>query len=145
MNIPIITFNAGELSPQCDARSDVEKYGSGCRHLENMIPLIYGGVERRPGTKFISRKMPSYDEIIDLVLFYENDVLSYENETLFSKRVNVDIVSSVFQSMLFWENELLTYEGEILTCDDFICHNVDMLSYENSILGYGNNIITIEE
>lgn len=52
-NIPIIKFNAGELSDQIDARSDVEKYEAGCRHLENFIPRIYGGAERRPGTEFI--------------------------------------------------------------------------------------------
>jgi len=52
-NLPIIKFNAGELSPQIDARTDVEKYEAGCRHLENFIPRIYGGAERRPGTEFI--------------------------------------------------------------------------------------------
>lgn len=52
-NIPIIKTNAGELSPQIDARTDVEKYEAGCRHLENFIPRIYGGAERRPGTEFI--------------------------------------------------------------------------------------------
>jgi hypothetical protein len=53
MNYPVISFNAGELSPQIDARSDVDKYKSGCRRLENMIPKIYGSAERRPGTKYI--------------------------------------------------------------------------------------------
>lgn len=52
-NIPILSSNAGELSPKIDARSDIEKYGSGCRHLENMLPLIYGCAERRPGTAYI--------------------------------------------------------------------------------------------
>jgi hypothetical protein len=52
-NVPILSFNSGELSPQIDARSDVEKYASGCRILENMIPRIYGGAERRPGTQYI--------------------------------------------------------------------------------------------
>lgn len=52
-NIPIISFNAGELSPKIDARADIEKYPSGCRTLENMIPTIYGDAERRPGTEFI--------------------------------------------------------------------------------------------
>lgn len=54
MRFPVISFNSGELSPQIDARSDVNKYASGCRVLENMIPRIYGGAERRPGTKFIA-------------------------------------------------------------------------------------------
>jgi len=53
MNIPIINFNSGELSPLIDARSDIEKYSAGCRKLENFIPRIYGIIERRPGTKFI--------------------------------------------------------------------------------------------
>jgi len=53
MNIPIINFNGGELSSLIDVRSDIEKYKSGCRTLENMIPLIYGPSTRRPGTKYI--------------------------------------------------------------------------------------------
>lgn len=53
-NIPILSFNAGELSPKIDARSDVEKYSSGCRDMDNMLPLIYGAAERRPGTKYIA-------------------------------------------------------------------------------------------
>jgi hypothetical protein len=52
-NHAIISFNAGEVSPKADARSDVEKYSSGCRILENMLPLIYGCAVRRPGTKYI--------------------------------------------------------------------------------------------
>jgi hypothetical protein len=50
---PVLSFNAGELSPQIDARSDIDKYQSGCRTLQNMIPRIYGTAERRPGTKYI--------------------------------------------------------------------------------------------
>ncbi len=53
MNVPIITLNSGELSPLLDARADTEKYSSGCRTLENMLPLIYGCVERRPGLEYI--------------------------------------------------------------------------------------------
>lgn len=46
-------FNAGELSPFMDARSDVEKYRNGCETLENFVILTYGGVMRRPGTEYI--------------------------------------------------------------------------------------------
>lgn len=53
MRYPIVSFSAGELSPMVDARSDTDKYRSGCRTLENMIPRIYGAAERRPGTKYI--------------------------------------------------------------------------------------------
>jgi len=54
MNLPILNFNSGELSPQIDARSDIDKYRSGCRRMENLIPLIYGPATRRPGTKKIA-------------------------------------------------------------------------------------------
>ena len=52
-NVPIINLNGGVFTPLIDARSDIEKYRSGCRKLENFIPRIYGSIERRPGTKFI--------------------------------------------------------------------------------------------
>lgn len=53
VNIPIVSFNGGEASPLIDQRIDTEKYTSMCRHLENMIPEIYGNAERRPGLKFV--------------------------------------------------------------------------------------------
>lgn len=53
-NIPLLSFSAGELSPLIDARSDVEKYQSGCRHLENFIPRVYGVAERRCGTYYLT-------------------------------------------------------------------------------------------
>lgn len=46
-------FNAGELSPYMDSRTDVEKYKSGCKRLENMVVLPYGGAYRRPGTEYM--------------------------------------------------------------------------------------------
>lgn len=52
-NILVTSLNAGELSPYMDARVDVEKYASGCRRLENMQVLPYGGVFRRGGTEYL--------------------------------------------------------------------------------------------
>ncbi len=46
------SFNAGELSPQIARRGQLEKYASGCRVLENFIPLPHGPATRRPGTYF---------------------------------------------------------------------------------------------
>ena len=53
MNEAISKLNTGEMSPKCDVRVDLDKYSSGCRHLENMLVTIYGGVEKRPGTEYI--------------------------------------------------------------------------------------------
>ena len=79
MRHPIVSFNAGELTPKVDARSDIAKYKSGCRILENMIALIYGPAERRPGTKFIEtmggagRVMPFiYSNTIAYIILMEN-------------------------------------------------------------------------
>ena len=52
---PIInTFNAGELSPFLYGRTDLGKYTSGCRTLENFLVTPYGPAKRRPGTEYIA-------------------------------------------------------------------------------------------
>ena len=48
-----LSFNAGELSPFLISRTDIAKYESGCKLLENFIILPYGGVIRRPGTVYM--------------------------------------------------------------------------------------------
>lgn len=55
-NISILksSFNAGELSPLLDGRSDIDKYGNGCSILENFIPTTQGALLKRPGTRFIN-------------------------------------------------------------------------------------------
>lgn len=47
-------YNAGELSPRIDGRTDLAKYYNGCSKLINGIVLPYGGITKRPGTEFIS-------------------------------------------------------------------------------------------
>ena len=76
MRFPIVSFNAGELSPQIDARSDVDKYSSGLRVLENMIPRIYGSAERRPGFKYID-DVYDHDVVSRLVEFEYSNTVAY--------------------------------------------------------------------
>ena len=76
MNIPLLSFNSGELSPQIDARSDVAKYASGCRTLSNMIPRIYGSAKRRPGTQFIG-SVKNSSEKSRVVSFQYSDTIAY--------------------------------------------------------------------
>jgi len=47
-------FNAGEFSELTAARVRFEKYQNALRLCENMIPLVQGGVTRRPGTMFVA-------------------------------------------------------------------------------------------
>lgn len=51
--IAVVNFNSGEVTPDIDARKDIEKYTGACRRLENMIPDVYGNATRRPGTELI--------------------------------------------------------------------------------------------
>jgi len=55
----INSFNAGELSPYLYARSDLDKYHSGCLTMENFVPLPYGGATRRPAIEY---KFASVDD-----------------------------------------------------------------------------------
>ncbi len=48
------SFNAGELSPLLDGRTDLAKYQGGCSVLENFLPTVHGPVRRRPGTRFLA-------------------------------------------------------------------------------------------
>ncbi len=47
------TFNAGELSPLIDGRTDQEKYFAGCKRLRNFIPTVQGPAGRRGGTRYL--------------------------------------------------------------------------------------------
>lgn len=47
------SFNTGEISPYTLARTDLDKYKNACESLQNFIPLITGGITRRPGTRYV--------------------------------------------------------------------------------------------
>lgn len=84
-NKVIVSLNAGELSPLMSSRFDQEKYGFGCRTLENFYPLIYGGAERRPGTQYIAgcisndakSRLVSFEHSVD-----DTYILEFGNQTM---------------------------------------------------------------
>ncbi len=47
-------YNAGELSPYLDGRTDLAKYFNGCSQLVNFTPIPQGGAVKRPGTEYIA-------------------------------------------------------------------------------------------
>lgn len=49
----VLSFGAGELSPWLDGRTDIDKYSSGCRGLENFIVLPQGAIQKRPGMEHL--------------------------------------------------------------------------------------------
>ena len=72
----IPSFNAGELSPYLAARSDIEKYASGCKTLENFIIMPYGGAYRRPGTEYLGAAKEA-DKICILIGFNFSTTTSF--------------------------------------------------------------------
>ena len=49
------SFNNGEISPDLHYRSDLTKFYSSCRTMENNIPIPQGGASRRPGWEAVMR------------------------------------------------------------------------------------------
>lgn len=43
-------FSAGELNPILSTRTDIQQYANGAKTILNAIPLVEGGVKKRPGT-----------------------------------------------------------------------------------------------
>lgn len=78
-------FNGGEMSPLMDGRTDSEKYSTGCRLLENFIVRPYGGIFKRPGTRFGLAGV-SVDDMIRLIPFKRsteiNFVLGFADEII---------------------------------------------------------------
>jgi hypothetical protein len=54
MKIRQTSFSGGEISPELWARSDLEKWASSLRRLENFLPRVRGSVENRPGFRFVN-------------------------------------------------------------------------------------------
>jgi len=52
---PLINdFTGGEVSSTIEGKVDAEAYHKTCRILENFIPLVNGGAERRPGSYYVA-------------------------------------------------------------------------------------------
>lgn len=49
------TLTAGEVAPSLYGRVDINRYAAGLRKCRNFIVRPYGGVENRPGLRFIAR------------------------------------------------------------------------------------------
>jgi len=48
-------FTGGEWSPRLEGRSDLEGYGSACRQMQNMRPMVHGGATKRGGLQFVAK------------------------------------------------------------------------------------------
>ena len=89
------SFNAGELSPYMDGRTDINKYYNGCSKMINALVLTHGGFAKRPGTEYMGKSpnkanLLSFEfsvgdalvlELSNLLLrFYKDDDRVYESD-----------------------------------------------------------------
>lgn len=94
----VYAFNAGEFSRRLESRSDLQKYQSACRTLENFIALPYGGISNRPGTEYIALAKET-DSATRLIPFSfstsTNFLLAFSNTALrfFSNGLQVEVSS----------------------------------------------------
>jgi hypothetical protein len=54
MGVPQINFAKGEVAEELRARFDVQAYPSSVRRARNVRVKKYGGLEKRPGTRFVA-------------------------------------------------------------------------------------------
>ena len=64
---PVITFNGGEVSPMLWGRSDLNKYRSFQKTLNNFIVEPQGGIKRRQGTTIRSR-IGDLEDFVDSII-----------------------------------------------------------------------------
>ena len=136
-NIGIVSLNGGEYTPKIDVRSDTEKYVSGCRTCENMIPSIFGGVERRPGTEFIPNS-EAFNKMLAAIFSHENNGLCHENTVVVSD------YNTLLSQISCHENEILCYENEVVTESDNMAFLSKIMCYENEVLFYEGEIVIDE-
>ena len=67
-------FSAGELAPTLYTRTDIQQYANGAKTLKNVIPLVEGGVRKRPGAFFLSDR-PGSIRIIPFVVNSDNSYM----------------------------------------------------------------------
>ena len=66
-------FSAGELAPSLYTRTDIQQYSNGAKTLKNVIPLVEGGVRKRPGTLYLSDQ----NTAVRLIPFVVNSAKTY--------------------------------------------------------------------
>lgn len=76
------SFNAGELSPMIDGRTDLSKYYNGCSELVNATATPYGGIVKRSGSIFVAKTKVFTEWAVDMIytvgcVVYHEDKLYY--------------------------------------------------------------------
>ena len=72
-------FSGGTLAPEVRGRTDIDKYTTGAKKVENFIVTPEGGLHRRSGTRYVTAAASSGGTSI-LTPFVSGDGSSYQLE-----------------------------------------------------------------
>ena len=75
-SVTTTSFNAGELTPLLDGRTDTDIYTRGCKTLINYTPSTQGAAIKRQGTVFVAAVKNATDNV-RLIEFIFSDIDSY--------------------------------------------------------------------
>lgn len=73
-------FTAGEISPRLKGRVDIERYQNGADTVENGIPVVHGGVDRRDGLSYCATTKLNEDRGARVIGYVYNVDQSYALE-----------------------------------------------------------------
>lgn len=115
-------FSAGELSPTLYTRTDIQQYANGAKKLLNVIPLVEGGIRKRPGTFFLDLSENS----IRLIPFVVNSnqayllILKPQTIQIYNPRTKtvIAVVSTPYTAEQIPELQFVQYRYEM-----FFTHN----------------------
>lgn len=74
----IVAFNAGEFGEEALARTDLENYPRGAETMENILPLVQGGMTKMPGTIFVAETPSSNEGELRPFIFSETVKMALE-------------------------------------------------------------------
>lgn len=57
--VPVVNFTKGELSPELYSRVDTAQYSASAKRIRNAIIQPHGGLQGRPGTRFVGYAQPT--------------------------------------------------------------------------------------
>lgn len=78
MNVPLVSFNGGEIGKEAMARVDLDVYSTCAETMENIFPLLTGGMIKAPGT-IVSDETPSSGiAIVRPFIYNVDDTLTLE-------------------------------------------------------------------
>lgn len=69
INVPLNSFNGGEIGKEAQARVDLDLYPACADVMENVLPLMQGPMIKAPGTEYIARSLYDMNAIVRPFIF----------------------------------------------------------------------------